>query len=120
MYPREERDPVPLTLLHWPLCFQFHLFPLNGDAILVDATAAEEAVCDGGEVIVATNAQGEVCMAKKLGGEPADALTLLRVVELAVRKVQEVERQVKDALERDARERDKEGLMKELSAENER
>lgn len=68
------------------------------------------------------NAQGEVCQIKKMGGVPTDALVLLRCVEMAIAVVKNnLSRKIKDALARDAKRRDKGGLIAaELSAENER
>lgn len=85
----------------------------------MDATLEEER-CGEGEVVVAANGQGEVCLVQKGGGGEVDALVLLRCVEVAVGKVRELGREVDGALERDAKRRDRGGMSRELRAENER
>ncbi|KAM0795644.1 ribosomal protein S5 domain 2-type protein [Usnea florida] len=113
-----ERDPVPLALLHHPLCVTMRGFE-DGGKWLVDATLLEQQ-CSEGEVVVAANAQGEVCLVRKGGGGEVDALVLLRCVEVAVGKVRELGKVVDGALEEDAKRRDKGGMSRELRAENER
>ena len=113
-----ERDPVPLALLHHPLCVTLNYFE-SGEKMIVDATLKEQQ-CSEGEVVVGANAQGEVCLVQKGGGGEVDALMLLRCVEMAVGKVRELGKRVDSALEADAKKRDKGGISKELQAENER
>jgi exosome complex component RRP45 len=127
VYGVREREPVPLALLHWPLCVS--VWALGGasdtdrdageSALLLDLTLREEQVCEG-EVLVAANREGEVCQIKKLGGAPAGAVALLRCVDVALSKVKELCAIVQRALEKDAKRRDPGGLMAELRAENER
>ncbi|KAK4690611.1 exosome complex component RRP45, partial [Lecanoromycetidae sp. Uapishka_2] len=113
-----ERDPIPLALLHHPLCVTLNYFE-SGEKMLVDATLVEQQ-CSEGEVVVAANPQGEVCLVQKGGGGQVDALMLLRCVEMAVGKVKELGKRVDSALEADAKKRDKGGISRELQAENER
>ena len=118
MYSLAERVPVPVAMLHLPFCVTLHYFDGVEDGV-VDATLVEQQVSVG-EVVVTANAQGEVCQIAKQGGAPAEALVLLKGVDLSVRKVKELEKVVKAALERDERERDVGGLILEMRAENER
>lgn len=113
-----ERDPVPLALLHHPICVSLHYFE-SGGKVIVDATLVEQQ-CSEGEIVVAANPQGEVCLMQKGGGGEMDALVLLRCVEVAVGKVKELGKAVDRALERNAKLRDKGGMSRELQAENER
>ncbi|KAL8722044.1 MAG: hypothetical protein Q9225_001420 [Loekoesia sp. 1 TL-2023] len=114
----EERNPVPLAMLHYPLCVTMALFE-GGEKVVMDATLREQQCCEG-EVVVTANKYGEVVQMAKLGGVPADALVLLNCVDAAVAKVKEIDSIIIRALEKDARERDVGGLMAELRAENER
>ncbi|KAL8674789.1 MAG: hypothetical protein Q9168_000770 [Polycauliona sp. 1 TL-2023] len=114
----EERNPVPLAMLHHPLCVTMALFE-GGEKPIVDPTLMEQQ-CSEGEVVVTANKHGEVCQITKLGGVPSDALVLLKCVDLAVVKVKALDALIAKALERDAAERDIGGLMAELSAENAR
>ena len=111
-----EREPVGLSLLHVPYCVTFSLV---GEVVLVDADALEGRV-SGGEVVVTANRMGEICQVAKLGGVAADAVELLKCIELAVEVVRGIHKVVEDALRRDAERRDVDGLMKELRAENDR
>ncbi|KAL2355896.1 ribosomal protein S5 domain 2-type protein [Cryomyces antarcticus] len=113
-----EREPVPLSLLHHPLCVSFSLYD-GGAVVLVDATAAEEAVREG-EVVVSMNRHGEVCQIAKYGGVAVDALALLNCTGVALQKVKALWAVLKRRLDEDAKRRDKGGLMAELSAENAR
>lgn len=118
VYTTDERVPVPLSMLHHPYCITMSLFQ-SGQLLIVDSTLQEQRVSDG-EVIVTANRQGEVCQIAKLGGVPADAVLLLRCVELATEKVKSLSMIVSAALEKDTAMRDMGGLIAELSAENER
>lgn len=79
-----------------------------------------EQQCSEGEVVVAANPQGEVCLVQKGGGGEVDALVLLRCLEVAMGKVRELGKMMDGALEKDARRRDRGGMSEELRAENER
>lgn len=91
----------------------------SGEKVLLDATLVEQQ-CSEGEIVIAANAQGEVCLMQKGGGGEVDALSLLQCVEMAVGKVRELSKVLDRALEKDAKMRDKGGISAELSAENER
>ena len=86
---------------------------------LVDANLREEQIREG-EMIVTMNRYGEVCQVAKLGGVPVDALEILRCISIALVKVKEVTQFISKKLEADAASRDVDGLIAELSAENER
>lgn len=113
-----ERDPVPLALLHYPICVTQSFFE-NGTKSLVDATLVEQQ-CSEGDIAVGANAQGELVLVSKMGGIDVDALTLLRCIEIAMEKIRELGKMVAEALQKDAKMRDKGGVRAELSAENER
>lgn len=79
-----------------------------------------EQQCSEGEIVVAANPQGKVCLVQKGGGGEVDALVLLRCVEVAMGKVRELGKAMDGALAKDAKRRDKGGMSRELRAENER
>ncbi|KAL8783932.1 MAG: hypothetical protein Q9213_004262 [Squamulea squamosa] len=114
----EERNPVPLAMLHHPLCVTMALFE-GGEKVVVDTTLREQQCCEG-EVVVTANKHGQVCQIAKLGGVPSDALVLLKCVDVAVAKVKDLDAVIAKALEKDAANRDIGGLMVELSADNAR
>ena len=118
VFSSREREPVPLSMLHHPLCMTVSYFD-GGDIALLDATLAEEQVREG-QVIITMNRHGELCQVVKYGGEPVDALAMLGWTKLALVKVQAFSKLIQDRLEEDAKKKDVGGLMAELRAENER
>jgi exosome complex component RRP45 len=113
-----EREPIPLSILHQPLCVTFSYFE-DGQIFLVDANVAEEQVRQG-EVIVTMNKHGEVCQIAKYGGATVEPLALLNCTTVALHKVKEMTKYIQQRLDEDAKKRDAGGLMAELSAENAR
>lgn len=118
VFSAREREPVPLAMLHHPLCVTFSYYNA-GETVLLDATLAEEQVREG-EVIVTMNKHGEVCQIAKYGGATVDALALLNCTGVALGKVHALSKFIQERLEQDAKQRDIGGLMAELSAENAR
>jgi exosome complex component RRP45 len=113
-----EREPIPLSILHQPLCVTFSYFE-EGEIFLVDANQAEEQVRQG-EVIITMNRHGEVCQVAKYGGATVDPLALLSCTNVALQKVKDMSKFIQKRLEEDAKKRDAGGLMAELSAQNAR
>ncbi|PFX14581.1 Exosome complex component RRP45 [Stylophora pistillata] len=62
----EDRDPVPLSILHMPVCITFGFFD-EGQLLLVDPTDKEEVVMNG-RMIMAMNIHREICGAVMGGG----------------------------------------------------
>jgi exosome complex component RRP45 len=119
VYTLAEREPVPLSLLHFPLCVTFSFYGEAGVTTLLDATMMEEQLRDGC-VTIGMNRHGEVCQIAKLGGVPVDAVALLHCATVALVKVKDISAFITKRLGEDAKKRDKGGLMAELSAENAR
>jgi len=118
VYTLEERVPVPLSIMHHPLCVTFSFYD-GGEVVLVDATLREEQVREG-EMVITMNRFGEVCQVAKLGGIAVDALVLLNCTNVALTKVKEITKFVTGKLDQDSQKRNLGGLLAELSAENER
>ena len=118
VYTLSERVPVPLSMLHHPLCVTLSFFH-GGDVVLVDTTLLEQHLCEA-EMVVTVNKHGEVCQVAKLGGVPTDAVELLRWFEVALSKVRELDKLISIAIEQDARRHNVGGMIAELTAENER
>lgn len=113
-----EREPIPLSILHQPLCVTFSYYE-EGEIFLVDANLAEEQVRQG-EVIVTMNKHGEVCQIAKYGGATVNPHALLYCTKIALEQVRTISKFIQTRLEEDAKKRDVGGLMAELSAENAR
>ena len=113
-----ERVPVPLSLLHYPFCITFSFYQ-GGEVVLIDTTLQEEQLREA-ELIISLNRHGEICQMAKLGGASIDALALLKCTEVALVKVLEITRFLSAKIAEDVKSRNLDGVMAELSAENER
>lgn len=113
-----EREPIPLSILHQPLCVTFSYFE-EGEIYLVDANVAEEQVRQG-QVIITMNKHGEICQIAKYGGATVDPLALLSCTNIALEKVKHMSKFIQQKLDEDGKKRNKGGVLDELSAENNR
>jgi exosome complex component RRP45 len=113
-----DREPVPLSLIHHPLCVTFSYYD-GGNIVILDANLAEEQVREG-ELIITMNHHGELCQMAKYGGTAVDPYSLINWVNLALPQVQKLSNLIRSKLEEDAKRRHMGGLMAELSAENDR
>lgn len=120
VYTLSEREPVPLSLLHFPFCvtFSFYIGAAH-DIVLLDATLQEEQLRES-SITISLNLHGEICQIAKLGGMAIDAVLLLQCTNLALVRVKELSTFVARRLDEDTKKRDKGGLGAELSAENAR
>lgn len=126
VYTLSEREPVPLSLLHWPLCVTFSFYRVNIEGsekvekMMIDATEMEEQMRDG-YMTVGMNPHGEICQVAKLGGTPVNAELILLCFSLASIKVKDFSRYISKRLQEDVMKRDKGGqIAKLLSSENAR
>jgi exosome complex component RRP45 len=119
VYTAAEREPVPLSWLHSPLCITFSFFGEDGDIVLQDTTLLEENL-RGSSCTISMNKHGEICQVAKLGGTPVDALTVVQCSSVALQQVKALSQLLDQKLADDAKRRDKGGLLAELSAENDR
>ena len=108
-----ERVPVPLSILHSPVCITFSFFG-EGTVTVLDATSKEEQVRDA-ELIVTAN-DFEVCQVAKHGGKPIDPGLTVQCMQVAVTKARELNKLVRAKLAEDASARG----VHELTAENDR
>ncbi|PWW79534.1 hypothetical protein C7212DRAFT_291353 [Tuber magnatum] len=113
-----ERVPVPLSILHVPICVTFSFY-LDGEVCLVDATLQEEQLRQG-DMTITLNKFGELCQIAKAGGLAINALNLLRCAKVALVKVGEITATVQRRLEEDAAVRVRRDNLLESKADNER
>lgn len=118
VYSMAEREPVPLSLVHHPICITFSFYH-GGEIVLLDATLREEQAREG-EMVVTMNPHGELCQVAKLGGVAIDALSLLHCTNVALAKVKETTKLISARLQEDATKRNVSGLIAELNAQNDR
>lgn len=102
----EERDPVPLSIYHMPICVSFAFFQ-EGTYLLVDPCEKEELVMDG-LLVIAMNKHREICSVQSSGGIMLLKDQVLRCIKIASVKVSEITELINKALENDKRVR-KEG-----------
>lgn len=106
LYTAEERDPVPLSIHHMPICVSFAFFQ-QGTFLLVDPSEREERVMDG-LLVIAVNKHREICTIQSSGGIMLLNEQVLRCSKIAGVKVAEITELIQKALENDQKVR-KEG-----------
>lgn len=99
----KERVPVPLSILHVPICVTFSFFH-GGEVILIDADLLEEQLREG-DMTITINKFGEVCQIAKAGGEPIEARRLLECARVALGKSREITEVLDKALKADEEKR---------------
>ncbi|NXF30109.1 EXOS9 protein, partial [Nyctibius bracteatus] len=106
VYTPEERDPVPLSIHHMPICVSFAFFH-QGTYLLVDPSEREECVMDG-VLVIAMNKHHEICTIQSSGGIMLVKDQVLRCSKITAVKVAEMTELIQKALENDQKVR-KEG-----------
>ncbi|NXP12796.1 EXOS9 protein, partial [Thinocorus orbignyianus] len=106
VYTPEERDPVPLSIHHMPICVSFAFFQ-QGIYLLVDPSEREERVMDG-VLVIAMNKHREICTMQSSGGIMLVKDQVLRCSKITAVKVAEITELIQKALENDQKVR-KEG-----------
>jgi exosome complex component RRP45 len=99
-HPPSERAPVPLAIHHTPFCFTFAFFPDITTPPLLDPSHLEQRL-SAGLLSVALNAQKEMCVFQKLGGVPLAPSDILKIINVAVLKAQEVHAYTENRLRED-------------------
>ncbi|CAN6656713.1 exosome complex component Rrp45p [Trichomonascus vanleenenianus] len=125
----EERAPVPLSILHVPICVTFSFFKLDKknedgevttkEIVLVDSTAREEALRHS-EMTITINKNRDICQIAKPGGQQIEAITIMRCANVAYNIAVNLTALIHKRLKEDDAIRNKGNLAIELSAENER
>jgi len=80
---------VPLAIHHTPFCFTFAFFPDLETPPVLDPSHLEQRL-SAGLLSVALNAQKEMCVFQKLGGVPLVPKDVLKIIDVAVVKAQEI------------------------------
>ena len=132
LYSADERVPVPLAIHHTPLCVTFAIFnnssptttnPTLSDNVgddhliethssthttsasttvaLLDPSLLEEALA-ASKLTLVLNAQREICVLDKSYGSPLHPQTLLDLINVGLRRIQELTDRLEDALKKDA------------------
>lgn len=128
IHPVDEREPVPLGVLHVPICVTFSFFnpedteenikgDTNSEIAIIDATLKEELLRDG-VLTVTLNKNREVVQVSKAGGLPMDALSLIDCCHKAYNIAERITDQIHRVLKEDTASRNKYAHV--LSSENAR
>jgi exosome complex component RRP45 len=117
----EERAPVPLSVLHVPVCVTFSFVKSSeddGELTLVDATAIEEALRHS-EMTLTVNKNRDLCQISKPGGLPVEPAAVLQCADTAYEIAVRVTDMIREKLKADDERRNAGNIMN-LSAENSR
>ncbi|XP_049835856.1 exosome complex component RRP45-like isoform X2 [Schistocerca gregaria] len=99
----EEKDTVPITLHHYPVCVSFAVFN-NGEHVVADPTELEERVAEA-HIVFGMNSYRELCGVHLGGSALADPEMIIQcAIQAAVRASRVVEI-IRSALESDAKAR---------------
>ncbi|GAB6033254.1 Exosome complex component RRP45 [Chamberlinius hualienensis] len=99
----EERNPVPLSIHHWPICMTFAFFE-DGKYLLVDPTEREEQTMNG-KAVLGVNGLREICTWHMSGTMSLVKDQILRCAQIATSKATEIIDTIKTALAVDAEKR---------------
>lgn len=110
-----QRQPVPLSVLHVPICVTYSFFnpgekeenikgDLNHEIAIMDATRKEETVRDG-SLVITLNKNRELIQLSKNGGLPIDSTVLLNLMRQSLEVTERLTEQIKHLLKTDDEER---------------
>lgn len=98
----EERDPIPLSILHLPVAVSYAVF--SKDQVIVDPTNLEERVAQT-EMVLGINTYRELCALHLAGIAVADKELLLRTSQRASQSALMLVNKIKEALADDSKAR---------------
>ncbi|CAG8602502.1 14091_t:CDS:2 [Funneliformis caledonium] len=101
IHPIEQRNPVPLSVLHMPICITFAFFE-DGKYVVVDPTLQEEQIRQG-DMTMTLNVHKELCTLSKAGGIPLEMETIIDCSRIATSKATWITEQIHSALEAEAK-----------------
>lgn len=130
VFDTKQRDPVPLSILHIPLCVTFNFYNPNGDEenikgesngelIVVDTNLIEERLSLG-SMTITLNKNQEVCQLLKSGGLNIDASLIMNCCTYAAKIVSQLTDQIHRVLKEDEHKRINPTEQKELQTVNSR
>ncbi|KAG7695256.1 hypothetical protein KL911_004003 [Ogataea haglerorum] len=129
LFDEDQRNPVPLSILHIPLCFTFQFYNpnddeenikgnLNNELVLLDANLIEERLSLG-SMTLTINKNKELCQMVKCGGLNIDASMIMNCCQHASNLVDDLTRKIHDVIRTDSELR-KNPVEKELQVVNQR
>lgn len=106
----DEKNPIPLTIFHYPFCTKFCFF---GQEIVVDALEAEESTCEG-YIVVGANTHRELTAVHISGKSTISSDSILKCCNRAIERTKRLTDYVKRALELDKKKRTDPTLSQEI------
>ncbi|KAI0462492.1 hypothetical protein LJB42_003986 [Komagataella kurtzmanii] len=110
LHDMSEREPVPLSVLHIPICVTFQIYSsgsmednVKGDGrefVIVDATLKEEALTRG-TITLTLNSNKELCQMSKSGGINLEVDEILSLTNEAQIIVDDFTKYIKDTIKKD-------------------
>eukprot|EP01050_Picozoa_sp_SAG11_P013952 SAG11_NODE_1670_length_4486_cov_6.844313_2_plen_287_part_00 len=95
IHPVDERDPVPISINHVPICVSFGIF--DGGLLAVDPGVKEELVMCG-RLTITMNPHHEICGVHKAGGGKLSAREVTRCTHIAAVKVEQIHAKLQGSL----------------------
>ncbi|XP_052902655.1 uncharacterized protein LOC128310134 [Anopheles moucheti] len=101
----EEKDPIKVTLFHYPICVSYGIFN-HGKIAIADPTYLEERVAEA-KMVIGINSYGELCGLHLGGTTLTSAELLLRTSSKASKRARLVVEKIKAAIQKDNDDREK-------------
>eukprot|EP01130_Rhizamoeba_saxonica_P016527 TRINITY_DN765_c0_g1_i3.p2 TRINITY_DN765_c0_g1~~TRINITY_DN765_c0_g1_i3.p2 ORF type:complete len:377 (-),score=102.55 TRINITY_DN765_c0_g1_i3:2002-3132(-) len=99
----DDREPVPLSIHHMPICVTFGIFD-EGNILVVDPNWKEEKLMSG-RITYTLNIHKELCGIQKAGGDSLSMQHILDAAKIAQVKVYELTKAIKQAINNDLEKR---------------
>ena len=106
----DEKNPIPLTIFHYPFCTKFCFF---GQEMVVDPLEAEESSCEG-YIVVGANAHRELTAVHISGKSAISSDSIMKCCNRAIERTKRLTDYVKKAVETDKKKRSDARLMHEI------
>uniref|UniRef100_A0A182RCV8 Exosome complex component RRP45 n=1 Tax=Anopheles funestus TaxID=62324 RepID=A0A182RCV8_ANOFN len=101
----EEKDPIKVTLFHYPICVSYGIFN-QGKIAVADPTYLEERVAEA-KMVFGINSYGELCGLHLGGSTLTSSNLLLRTSAKASKRARLVVEKIKAAIQKDSADREK-------------
>eukprot|EP01117_Protostelium_nocturnum_P020636 TRINITY_DN938_c0_g1_i3.p1 TRINITY_DN938_c0_g1~~TRINITY_DN938_c0_g1_i3.p1 ORF type:complete len:256 (+),score=51.86 TRINITY_DN938_c0_g1_i3:365-1132(+) len=100
VHPISEKESVPLSVHHVPVCVTFGFFG-EGNTMVVDPILKEELILDG-KMTITLNSHREICAIQKAGGTAVSQELVMQCIRIAAVKVEEISEKIQTAIKSDA------------------
>lgn len=103
IHSEEEKDPLPLSILHAPICTTFAFFKIDQSftAVILDPTDLEEQVADW-KLTIAVNKHREACVTQAFGRRTVTSAEQIKFCfDVAMKRASEITELISKSLEND-------------------